>query len=275
MSERKRPFPHDFVWGAATAAYQIEGAWNEDGRGDSIWDRFSHTPGHILGGDTGDVACDHYHRWREDIALMHTDARPLQPQESAPPAPPADAADLRSIFVDLDGDGAAEEITTYVSPSEGAWHLRVVFGVGGGVDGPIEGSDPFTPARPMGANDVDGDGTKEIFASVTSGASTQFAGLWVVDGCSVTRVTDAFSGNPFLLGMGGSVGHQDGFRCTGGSLETNSAEANADGTEYFTDVRTYRLDGSELRLMTESTYRMTPDEAFAATVVDCPGVEVP
>jgi beta-glucosidase len=63
-------FPEGFVWGAATAAYQIEGAVAEDGRGPSIWDTFSHTPGKTLNGDTGDVACDHYHRWRDDIALM-------------------------------------------------------------------------------------------------------------------------------------------------------------------------------------------------------------
>jgi beta-glucosidase len=63
-------FPSDFLWGAATAAYQIEGAWNEDGKGESIWDRFCHTPGKIRAGDTGDVACDHYHRYRGDVALM-------------------------------------------------------------------------------------------------------------------------------------------------------------------------------------------------------------
>lgn len=63
-------FPTDFVWGAATAAYQIEGAWNEDGKGESIWDRFSHSPGKVLNGDTGDVACDHYHRYREDLRLL-------------------------------------------------------------------------------------------------------------------------------------------------------------------------------------------------------------
>jgi beta-glucosidase len=63
-------FPANFLWGAATAAYQIEGAWNEDGKGESIWDRFSHTPGVIEDGSSGDVACDHYHRYPEDIALM-------------------------------------------------------------------------------------------------------------------------------------------------------------------------------------------------------------
>ena len=63
-------FPENFVWGAATAAYQIEGAVQEDGRGLSIWDTFSHTPGKTRNGDTGDIACDSYHRWREDIELL-------------------------------------------------------------------------------------------------------------------------------------------------------------------------------------------------------------
>jgi beta-galactosidase len=60
----------DFVWGVATAAYQVEGAWQEGGRGLSIWDAFSHTPGKTKNGDTGDVSCDQYHRYEEDIALM-------------------------------------------------------------------------------------------------------------------------------------------------------------------------------------------------------------
>jgi beta-glucosidase len=66
----KVTFPRDFVWGCATASYQIEGAWDEDGKGESIWDRFSHTPDRVMNGDTGDIACDHYHRMREDVALM-------------------------------------------------------------------------------------------------------------------------------------------------------------------------------------------------------------
>ena len=63
-------FPSNFIWGAATASYQIEGAWNEDGKGESIWDRFSHTPCKVDNRDTGDTACSHYHSWEDDIDLM-------------------------------------------------------------------------------------------------------------------------------------------------------------------------------------------------------------
>jgi beta-glucosidase len=63
-------FPKDFFWGNATSAYQIEGAWNEDGKGPSIWDMYAHTPGKIRDGSTGDVANDHYHRYKEDVALI-------------------------------------------------------------------------------------------------------------------------------------------------------------------------------------------------------------
>src|SRR3989304_852642 len=68
--DRASSFPDGFTWGAATAAYQIEGAWDEDGRGESIWDRYSHTAGNVQNGDSGDIACDHYHRWPQDIELM-------------------------------------------------------------------------------------------------------------------------------------------------------------------------------------------------------------
>jgi beta-glucosidase len=70
MTSTKITFPDNFLWGAATSAYQIEGAWNKDGKGESIWDRFARTPGKTKNGNTGDLACDHYHRWQEDIKLM-------------------------------------------------------------------------------------------------------------------------------------------------------------------------------------------------------------
>ncbi|RJK95386.1 GH1 family beta-glucosidase [Vallicoccus soli] len=69
-SSAARTFPPGFLWGAATASYQIEGGVDEGGRGRSVWDTFSHEPGRVLGGDTGDVACDHYHRWAEDLDLL-------------------------------------------------------------------------------------------------------------------------------------------------------------------------------------------------------------
>ena len=64
-------FPKDFLWGSATASYQIEGAANEDGKGKSIWDTFTHTPGKIKNNENGDIAVDHYHRYKEDISLMN------------------------------------------------------------------------------------------------------------------------------------------------------------------------------------------------------------
>jgi beta-glucosidase len=69
-SQAARRFPEGFHWGTATAAYQIEGALGEDGRGASIWDGFAHTPGKIADGSNADVAVDHYHRYPEDVQLM-------------------------------------------------------------------------------------------------------------------------------------------------------------------------------------------------------------
>ena len=66
----KISFPENFIWGTATASYQIEGAWDKHGKGESVWDRFAHTPGKIQNNETGDMANDHYRLWKKDIALM-------------------------------------------------------------------------------------------------------------------------------------------------------------------------------------------------------------
>ena len=68
----QRSFPRGFLWGAATAAYQIEGSPLADGAGPSVWHRFSHSPGLTANGDTGDIACDHYNRYRDDVRLMRS-----------------------------------------------------------------------------------------------------------------------------------------------------------------------------------------------------------
>jgi len=65
-----KQFPPSFTWGVATSAFQIEGAAAEDGKGQSIWDTFSHQPGNVIDGSNGDVACDHYHRYADDVEMM-------------------------------------------------------------------------------------------------------------------------------------------------------------------------------------------------------------
>jgi beta-glucosidase len=95
-------FPHNFLWGAATASYQIEGAWNEDGKGESIWDHFSHTPGKVANGDTGDVACDYYHRYQDDIALMRQlDLKAYRFSTSWPRVLPAGRALVNPVGLDF------------------------------------------------------------------------------------------------------------------------------------------------------------------------------
>jgi beta-glucosidase len=72
FSMQKITFPNDFIWGCASSSYQIEGAWNEEGKGQSIWDTFTHTSGKIANGENGDIAVDHYHRYKEDVAQIKT-----------------------------------------------------------------------------------------------------------------------------------------------------------------------------------------------------------
>jgi beta-glucosidase len=134
-----RSFPDDFLWGAATASYQIEGGVHEGGRGPSIWDTFSHTPGKVLNGDTGDVAADHYHRMRDDVALMKelglqayrfSVAWPRIQPTGRGPVNPEGLAFYSALVDELLGAGIRPAVTLYhwdlpqALEDEGGWTSR-------------------------------------------------------------------------------------------------------------------------------------------------------
>ncbi len=134
-----QPFPQGFTWGAATAAYQIEGAAGADGRGLSVWDTFSRTPGNVRGGDTGDIACDSYRRYREDVALMASlGLGAYRFSVSWPRIQPTGrgAANqrgldhYRALLDELSGRGIAAAVTLYhwdlpqALQDEGGWAVR-------------------------------------------------------------------------------------------------------------------------------------------------------
>ena len=112
----------DFRWGMATSAYQVEGAAREGGRGPSIWDTFAHTPGRVAGGDTGDVATDHYHRWRQDVALLSalgvqayrlSISWPRVQPAGRGPLNPEGVAFYRDLLDELCARGVAPVVTLY------------------------------------------------------------------------------------------------------------------------------------------------------------------
>jgi len=132
-------FPEGFIFGAATAAYQVEGAASENGRGLSVWDTFSHTPGKVLHGDTGDVACDTYHRYREDVALMASLSLPSYrfsiswPRVQPGGRGPVNQKGLdyyRSLVDELNGHGISPVATLYhwdlpqELQDDGGWTVR-------------------------------------------------------------------------------------------------------------------------------------------------------
>jgi beta-glucosidase len=134
-------FPEGFAWGSATAAYQIEGAASADGKGPSVWDTFSHTPGKVRGGDTGDIACDSYHRYREDVALMASlDLKDYRFSISWPRVQPggrgpANSKGLdhyRALLDELGEHGIAATVTLYhwdlpqELQDDGGWAVREV-----------------------------------------------------------------------------------------------------------------------------------------------------
>jgi beta-glucosidase len=117
------PFPTGFVWGVSTAAYQIEGSVDADGRGRSIWDTFSHAPGAVAGGDTGDVACDHYRRYADDVALLHELGIPAYRFSIAwPRVQPGGRGPVNAAGLDF-YDGLVDELLRYeITPLVTLYH---------------------------------------------------------------------------------------------------------------------------------------------------------
>ncbi len=141
MSDMNLVFPKGFFLGAATASYQIEGAWDEGGKGESVWDRFSHTPGKVENGDTGDVACDHYHRWRDDVALMkELELNAYRFSVAWPRILPTGRGKINQIGIDFYGKLVDELLEAGIEPyvtlyhwdlpqslqDEGGWPARMV-----------------------------------------------------------------------------------------------------------------------------------------------------
>ena len=122
-SSRLGKLPPDFLWGAATSAYQIEGAWNEDGKGESIWDRFAHTDGKIRNGDTGDVALDHYHRFKDDVQQIKAlGARAYRFSISWPRIFPQGGGEVNSKGLDFYDRLVDELLDNHIEPYATLYH---------------------------------------------------------------------------------------------------------------------------------------------------------
>lgn len=189
------------------------------------------------------------------------------------PAIPADAADLTEVAVDLNVDGQLDSLQTYAVPSEDRWHIRVEFGGGGAFDEAIEGSNLVAPARPIGAVDLEEDGTMEAFAVVGSGAAVLLIGLYDVDGCAITRIT--IGGSPAVFPVGATVGSVSGLSCEGvGDLDR--LFASRIGADAFEGgFEPFALVGAVLTPGFGDGAGFTDAEAAALATFDCAGLTLP
>ncbi len=199
-----------------------------------------------------------------------TTAAPACPQ--APPLA-ADAADATFVGVDLDGDGLADLLSTYIVPSEARWHVRVEFGAGGSDDVQIVDSNMVGAARPIGGHDVDGDGTNEAFVTVGSGASALLVGLYDVAACGLTRVT--VGADPAVFPIGATIGNVSGLACNVvGDLDRLFAQQVATD-EYEGGFEPFTLTGSVLTPGLGDGASFSGAEAAALATLDCGTLALP
>ncbi len=197
----------------------------------------------------------------------------LPPTVCPIPVPLADGTLITAaVSGDFDGDGLADQLLTYQNGPDD-WRMRVVFADGGGADAAIVDAVDFTPPRPIGGYDIDGDGPEEVFLTVGSGASTAQIGLFDVASCVATRITAG--GTPATFGVGGSVGMVSGVSCPGdGSIHRNFASFVSDDT-YEGGFEPFALSGSVLTAGLGDGAGFTADEAFAMAVLDCGTLALP
>ncbi len=200
---------------------------------------------------------------------------------------PAGAARVRTLSADLDGDGAADTVTSYAvgtRPGAGDWHLRVSFAAGGGSDtavaeDPAPGEVRVLGAVVLGAGSEPGGETARpvLFVLTGSGASARTVGLYRVDGCDLLPMVDRAGRQASFL-VGASVGHQEGLRCENAGdgstlVEVQSAPNPASG--YDVTRRTYTRDGNQLVVLGNGVTRTEPDApAESGRIVDCGAVDL-
>lgn len=190
---------------------------------------------------------------------------------SGPDLPP-DATDSTMIAADLDADGAADDVSTYFVPSDGRWHIRVEWGGGGASDEVITDSGGLAPASPIGAHDVDRDGTPELFARVGSGASAVLIGLYDIAQCELTRAT--INGEAASFPVGATIQNISGLSCGPvGDLDRLFAQFVSDDN-FEGGVEPFALNGAELTPGFGDGATFTGEEAAALAVFDCGGLSL-
>ncbi len=211
----------------------------------------------------------------EPTATTTTTTAPAPTCGTGPPVP-GDALGFETIAADFDLDGAADQLTTYFSPSESKFRIRYEPGVGGSYDELVVDSHPVAPVVPIGPYDIDGDGTLEAFVIVGTGASAQQIGMYDVEPCSVTRIT--LDGEPAAFSHGASVMNLSGISCEGiGDIDVLFA-SGVDGAGFYEGgFAPYSLVGSVLTAgFGDGGGWDSFDEAGAAVVVfDCPPLVLP
>ncbi len=192
-----------------------------------------------------------------------TTTKPSTPPACTTIAVPAGATRQTKASADVDGDGKADEIRTFII-GEGDWHLQVLLAAGGGADLSVATFDPGAVAV-LGGFDLDGDGPEEIWARTGSGASATILGLIRYADCSLTRVTFA-GGDPAELAVGGSVGTTSGVECAAPSNPAAAVIAytasNTGDNEYQVTATEYALEGTVLMQKGSSSSTVSTNDAL-------------